>query len=172
MGSFKNLSPSDFREKIFTAVGQDWILVTAGKIGALNTMTASWGSFGVLWNRNVCSVFVRPSRHTYKFMEGEEVFTVSFFKQSQRAVLEYCGSHSGRDCDKVMEAGLSVLEGPDGGVYFNESRLSVICRKLYTQDLDPSRILDSSILKSFYPSGDFHRMYVGEVISILEKTGE
>ncbi len=33
----------------FTAIGDDWMLVTAGDAASHNTMTASWGGLGVLW---------------------------------------------------------------------------------------------------------------------------
>ena len=53
----------------FTAIGEDWLLLTAGNKDNANTMTASWGGMGVLWGKNVVTVYVRPQRFTYQFME-------------------------------------------------------------------------------------------------------
>ena len=39
-------------------IGKDWMLVCAGD----NAMTASWGGMGVLWNKPVAFVFIRPQR--------------------------------------------------------------------------------------------------------------
>ena len=76
-------------------------------------MTASWGGLGVLWNANVSFAFVRPSRYTFEFLEREKYYTLSFLGLSQRRALQICGSKSGRDTDKVAEAGLTpVFDAP------------------------------------------------------------
>ena len=43
-------------------IGKDWMLITAADpdTGAVNTMTASWGAMGELWNKDVCFIFIRP----------------------------------------------------------------------------------------------------------------
>ena len=43
----------------------------------------------------------------------------------------------------------------------------LICRKLYTHDLDPAAFLDPAISGS-YKDGDYHRMFVGEIVKVLE----
>ncbi len=85
----------------FTAIGEDWLLLTAGNKDNANTMTASWGGMGVLWGKNVVTVYVRPQRFTYQFMENSDYFTVAFFDESWRGALKLCGSKSGREVDKV-----------------------------------------------------------------------
>jgi flavin reductase (DIM6/NTAB) family NADH-FMN oxidoreductase RutF len=134
-----------------------------------NTMTASWGGFGVLWNKNTCFIVVRPSRYTYEFLEKNNTFTLSFFDQSYRSALSFCGSHSGRDCNKAAETGLTAIESRTGSVFFNEARLVIECRKLYYQDINPSNFIDSEIDTKNYPLKDYHRMYVGEVLTCLKK---
>ncbi|MCD8186883.1 MAG: flavin reductase, partial [Rikenellaceae bacterium] len=71
-----------------------------------NTMTASWGAMGFLWNKPVAFVFVRPERYTFEFMEEYSAFTLSFMGKDQRHALKVCGSQSGRDSDKIADAGL------------------------------------------------------------------
>lgn len=51
--------------------------------------------------------------------------------------------------------------------YFEQARLVLICRKLYTHDLDPAAFLDPAISGS-YKDGDYHRMFVGEIVKVLE----
>ena len=41
----ENLNP-------FLKIGKEWFLVTAGNKENFNTMTASWGCMGVMWNKN------------------------------------------------------------------------------------------------------------------------
>jgi flavin reductase (DIM6/NTAB) family NADH-FMN oxidoreductase RutF len=165
---FLTVDPSTLSDNPFELIGKDWMLITAGTRDGFNTMTASWGGVGVLWARNVCFCFIRPGRHTRKFMESSDLFTLSFFDESHRDALTYCGSHSGRDKDKVKETGLTPVFG-DGGVYFAESRLVFCCRKLYHHDIDPARLTDLTIDGNHYPLKDYHRMYVGEIVSCLKR---
>lgn len=119
-----------------------------GEAGKFNTMTASWGGVGVLWNTNVTFSFVRPSRYTYTFMEQEKYYTLSFFGADCRRALQFCGSKSGRDVDKVAETGLTpVFDAP--APYFAEAELVLVCRKLYTQDLDTERLLDPALMANY-----------------------
>ncbi len=162
----KSVRPEEINDNVFSLIGADWMLITAGTMESYNTMTASWGGMGVLWNKNVCFCFVRPTRHTYSFMEKSECFTLSFFTEKYRKVLNYCGSHSGKDVDKVKETGLTPVKSASGAVYFAEARLVMECGKMYFQDIDPSHFLKSGI-DGLYPQKDYHRMYIGEILNCL-----
>jgi flavin reductase (DIM6/NTAB) family NADH-FMN oxidoreductase RutF len=183
-----NLKPYDWRslgENVFSLIADGWMLITAGEGKAWNTMTASWGGLGELWNRDVAFVFVRPTRYTYGFMEGSELFSLSFFGEEGRAALSVCGSTSGRDTDKAAAAGLSpaVLQLPTGGarggasgdvsgdvsvVGFEEARLVIACRKVYAADIEEAKFVDRELLKN-YPKKDYHRMYVGAIEAAWSK---
>lgn len=163
---FKEIDCEAIRDNPFKLIGGDWALVAAGNESSFNMMTASWGGMGVLWNKNVVWAFIRPSRHTYGFMEREPEFTMSFFDERYRDALNYCGSHSGRDSDKSKATGLT----PAGGnpVYFAEARLVLVCRKLYFQDIDPAKFIDDSIERN-YNGSDYHRVYSAEIVKCLAK---
>lgn len=159
----REVKPETLREDVFRLIDRDWMLVTAGTTKKWNTMTASWGALGTLWSRPVAFAFVRPTRHTFRFMEASARFTLSFFPvERYRKALQYCGSHSGRDVDKAKETGLSPFAPAPGAVSFTQARLILVCRKLYTTDIDPKRFLDPGIDR-LYPKKDYHRVYVGEV---------
>lgn len=165
MAKFIEIDPSEIKGNVFDRIGKQWMLITAGKPEKFNTMTASWGGLGVLWNADVSFAFVRPTRYTFEFLEQEKYYSLSFLGMGERRALQICGSKSGRDVDKVKEAGLTpVFDAP--APYFEQAELSLVCRKLYTQDLDPSRFLDPA-LESNYQSRDYHRMYVGEITKVL-----
>ena len=161
-------------------IGDGWMLITAGNIdsgpGRWNTMTASWGGFGVLWGKDVAFMFIRPSRQTRGFADANPLFTLSFFDEKYRDALNFCGEKSGRDHDKAGETGLTPVVFGDniaagraaGAVAFKEASEIVVCRKIYTQDIDPAKFLDPGI-SGFYPQPDYHRMYVGEVLTLLTK---
>lgn len=166
---FKLVEPEKITDNPFQLIGRDWMLITAGDLEKFNTMTASWGGMGILWNRNVCFCVVRPSRYTYNFMEETGSFTLSFFEEKYRKALSFCGSKSGRDVDKIAATGLTPLESKLGSVYFQEARLVMECKKLYYQDLEPGNFLDPSIEKN-YNGKDYHRLYVGEIMGCYERT--
>lgn len=76
----KSIAIKDLSENFFEVIGKEWMLVTAGSKEHFNTMTASWGGIGWLWNKPVVFVFIRSERYTYEFMEENEYFTLSFRK--------------------------------------------------------------------------------------------
>jgi flavin reductase (DIM6/NTAB) family NADH-FMN oxidoreductase RutF len=148
-------------------IGNQWMLITAGNRDSFNMMTASWGGIGILWNKPVAFCFVRPQRYTFEFMEKYENFTLSFYDEGYRSALNLCGSHSGREIDKVKETGLTPAFD-DKAVYFDEAKLVLICRKLYSQDFEASSFFDKELLNN-YKTGDYHRMYVSEIEKVLVK---
>ncbi len=166
---FKRTDPKALNQNVFSAIGNQWMLITAGAGDRCNTMTASWGGLGVLWGKNVATVYIRPQRYTYEFMENGSWFTLSFFREEHRTALNLCGSRSGRDTDKIAACGFTVASGAGGAPYFEEAELVLVCKKLYWQDLDPAHFLDPDIDRANYPGRDYHRMYIGEIVEALVK---
>ena len=165
---FSETKPELLTDNPFKLIGTDWMLITAGAPRSFNTMTASWGGLGVLWDKKVCFCFIRPTRHTYSFVEKAASFTLSFFDEQHRKALTFCGTHSGRDTDKIAATGLTPVQ-EEGAVYFAEARLVLICKKIYFQDIDPGNFLDRAI-NGNYAKKDYHRMYVGEIVRCLENS--
>jgi flavin reductase (DIM6/NTAB) family NADH-FMN oxidoreductase RutF len=167
MNLFKAIDPEDIADNVFKLVGKEWMLITAGTGESFNTMTGAWGGLGILWEKKICFCVIRPGRYTYEFIEKSDLYTVSFFEEQYRGILTYCGTKSGRDVDKVAETGLTPVFEKDS-IFFAEARLVLVCRKIYYQDIRPEQFLDSGI-DGFYPLKDYHRMYVGEIISCFKK---
>ncbi|NLI92331.1 MAG: flavin reductase family protein [Peptococcaceae bacterium] len=159
---FMAIEPEKLEENPFKLIGTDWMLITAGDMQKFNTMTASWGGLGILWNKKVCFCVVRPSRYTFDFMEKSEIFTLSFFEEAYKKVLSFCGSKSGRDVDKIAATGITPVQTDGGGISFQEARLVIECKKVYYQDLEPNHFLAPGIEKN-YNGKDYHRMYIGEI---------
>lgn len=166
--SFKEIKPEELNESTFKLIGKDWMLVAAEKDGKVNAMTASWGGLGVLWAKNVAFIFVRPQRYTKEFIDASEGFTLTVFGEDKRKMLNYFGTVSGRDEDKIAKEGLTVAH-EDGKPYFEEARLALVCRKLYEQPLDPKCFIDKSCDEKWYPDNDYSVMYVAEVEKVLVK---
>ena len=152
---------------------EQWLLLTVGDFheGSFNTMTVGWGSLGVMWNRPFAQVVVRPTRYTREFMERYDTFTLAAFPEQHRPALNFLGSRSGRDGDKIAASGLTPIASTKiAAPGFAEAELIIECRKIYSQDLDPSRFFDPSIERN-YPKKDYHRVYFGEVVAILGTEG-
>ena len=145
-----------------------WFLLTSGDFNKndFNTMTVAWGSIGTMWNKPFVQVVVRPTRYTFEFMERYDSFTLSAFQPEHRDALMLLGSKSGRDGNKIAEAGLTpcaaaLVAAPT----FAEANLVIECAKIYWQDMDASHFLTENINNN-YPLKDYHRMYFGEILSI------
>jgi flavin reductase (DIM6/NTAB) family NADH-FMN oxidoreductase RutF len=165
---FQEIDPESVSDNVFRLIGEDWMLITAGTPDRFNMMTASWGGWGVLWNRKVCFCVIRPQRYTRQFVEEADIFSLSYFSEEHRRALDFCGSRSGRDVNKASACGLIPVELAHGLISFAEARLIIGCRKIYFQDLDPAHFLDPSI-GDLYPQRDYHRMYLGEVLGCWQK---
>ena len=156
-------------ENVFKLIGDDWMLITAGNADDFNMMTASWGTMGVLWNKPIAVCFIRPQRYTFKFAVKYDYFTLSFFYEKYRNILQLCGSRSGRNVNKVEATGLRPLLTNLGNICFEQSRLFFECRKLYCQDLKPENFVIPEIATLNYPSKDFHRLFIGEIVNCYHK---
>ena len=93
----KEIQTSQLHSDAFTMIGKEWMLVSAERDGVVNTMTASWGGMGILWNKKVAFVFLRPQRYTKEFIDQKDCFTLSFYDEEYRKTLSYLGTVSGRD---------------------------------------------------------------------------
>lgn len=150
----------------FDEFGNQWALVCAGTMDDHNAMTVSWGGVGCLWGKSVATVYIRPNRHTYRYFEANEYFTVSFYPEQYKKALGVMGSKSGRDCDKDAEAGLTPCPAGES-VSYAEARWTLVCRKLFAQDMDPNNFTPE-VIRRFYGSEPAHKMYIGEIVEIIE----
>ena len=171
----KDMKKADLKtlasENAFDLIGKEWMLVTAGNTEKFNTMTASWGGIGWLWNRPVAFVFIRPERYTHDFIERGNRLTLSFYKEDCRSILQFCGTKSGRDVDKVKETGLKPVALESGAMTFEQARLTLDCRKLFKSPMTAADFIDKSILEKWYgpqPGGSLHDVYVVEIEGVYE----
>jgi len=145
-----------------------WFLLTSGdwETGHFNTMTVAWGFLGIMWNKPLAVVVVRPGRYTFEFIEKYEDFTLSAFDSRYRKDLTLLGSKSGRDGDKISETNLNVI--PSNIVAspsFKEAELIIECKKIYWDDLKPEHFINP-LIDNNYPKKDYHRIYYGETLNI------
>jgi flavin reductase (DIM6/NTAB) family NADH-FMN oxidoreductase RutF len=161
--NFSEIKVKTLEGNLFKMLDIEWMLITAGKMESFNTMTASWGTFGILWSKPVAIAFIRPQRYTLGFVEKNDLFTLSFFPDKYKKALSYCGQVSGKDVDKIKQTGLKPFATESGAISFEQSKLFFECRKLYTDNFKPENFIDKSIVNSIYPTKDFHKLFIGEI---------
>ena len=164
---FKKVAPKTLDLNPFAAIGDQWMLVTAGTPEHCNTMTASWGGLGILWGVPTATAYIRPQRHTKQCVDENEYFTLSFFTEDYRPQLNLCGTKSGRDMDKVKECGFTVAAGAGNAPYFEQAELVLVCRKRMVIPMDEAAMPEDE--KNKWYKGDYHTMYWGEIVEALKK---
>ena len=170
--AFREIDIKELELNPFERIGRDWALLTAGDESGYNTMTVSWGGLGVLWQRPVVTVYVRPSRHTKAFVDANDRLTLSFYASEHKKALGVLGTKSGRDTDKVAEVGFTPAF-VDGTTTFEQAELVLVCRKLYADAIKHECFLDDVPDSANYPerAGDddpgYHIMYIAEVERVL-----
>jgi flavin reductase (DIM6/NTAB) family NADH-FMN oxidoreductase RutF len=145
-----------------------WFALSAGDFatGKYNSMTISWGTIGILWEKPIVHVVVRPTRYTAQFMDHYDTFTLCAFNENYRDALNLLGTLSGRDGDKIERSNLSPIASVMvAAPCFSEAELIIECRKIYWGDLDPVHFLAKDIA-SHYDKRDYHRFYYGEILHI------
>ena len=171
MNNFQTIAPQEIEGNAAERIGKQWMLISAGSPERFNTMTASWGFMGYYANRYCATILVRPERYTYEFLEAAGTFTLSFLPESYRSALSLLGTQSGRDGDKVAQAGLTPLFTPAGNPTFEEAELVVECRTIYGAPMSREGFVDRAILDRWYGNehGGLHKLYIGEILNVYEQ---
>jgi flavin reductase (DIM6/NTAB) family NADH-FMN oxidoreductase RutF len=120
-----------------------------------------------MWGKTVLMVAVRPSRHTFGIIESAADFTVSIPQKGMKEELMYCGTRSGRDCDKFVACALCTQDGlKTVSPVIKLAGLHYECKIIHTTKMDPSKV--SQDIASCYKSGDMHTLYFGEILTCYE----
>ena len=167
---FKPFDPFSFSSNLLNNINSNWFMITAGNLDSYNMMTASWGMFGILWNKPVAEIFVRNTRYTHNFLEKNDYFSLSFFDENYRNILDLVGSKSGKDFNKMAIKNLTALDYENRTVYFEEANEVLICKKLLAYPLHKD-LLPEQIKKNFYDTvnEEHHTAFYGEIIQYLKK---
>ncbi len=142
-------------------LGKSGCLLIAGKDG--NPMTIGWGTIGIVWAKPVFTVLVRPSRFTHGLIEKSSAFSVNVLTKEYDREIAICGSHSGRDMDKIERCGLTLEAGKHIEIpHIVEAILYYECKIIHKNEV-VSEALDRALLTGYYPKDDFHTIYYGEI---------
>ena len=162
----EKINYKDLQCNPFSLVNRMMLLTAGNQEVGYNVMTISWGGLGVLWDKPVATIYVRPSRHTMNFLNQCDHFTLSVLSDEYKKHMVYCGTVSGVRQDKFVGAGLTpVVE--DKCTYVGEAELVFKCRKLYVDPLDKKKFIDKDVFDKNYEKGDIHILFIGEIEEVL-----
>ena len=148
----------------FTKFDKDWALVTAGTKEKFNSMTIAWGAMGTLWSTPVLQIFIRPNRYTFKFLEENDYFTVSFYDKKYKRALGIMGTKSGKDFDKVKLTGLTP-KFLDNGITYEEASETYVCKKIYMKEMDKTKFPETEKITKMYKDEPAHYVIFGELVN-------
>jgi len=156
-----------FAEMVDILDDQGLLLAATRPSGESNTMTIGWGTIGVIWGLPIFAVLVRPSRYTYEFIEESGEFTVNVPTADMRSFVDFCGTRSGRDVNKFAEFSVATSPGQRvAAATIDPCQWVYECRVVQKNDVLPETFA-SKIIPAYYPSGDFHRVYYGEIVAVF-----
>jgi flavin reductase (DIM6/NTAB) family NADH-FMN oxidoreductase RutF len=145
-------------------------LVVQDAKGRPNPMTIGWALAGIVWGEPIMTVLVRPSRYTFGLLEKARRFSVCVPLEGKLVdELAFCGSRSGRDCDKIESLGLQASPGLERGVSVLEAcDLFYECEIVHKTQVIKQN-LDEGIISGYYALGDFHAIYNGRILRAYKK---
>ncbi len=148
--------------------GYGAFIVAVDADGKANPMTIGWGQVGIVWSRPVFTALVRVSRYTYGCLQASETFTINVPRPGElKEALAFCGTKSGRDCDKAAEAGLTMVDAKAvEAPIIDECALHYECRILARTQQESSDFASGEVLDRFYPNGDHHLIVFGEIVAV------
>lgn len=166
----KEISLDELTKKIDPIIGarNDCFLVTVGKENEVNCLTAGWFALGNVWEKKTATVFIRPQRHTKKFIDESGRFTLSFFENHTDALM-YLGTHSGKDVpDKIEKSGLHLTD-INGDPTYEEAKYVIVCKVIYKQNITPDCFIESEFANNTYPEKDYSVQYIAEIEVAYER---
>jgi flavin reductase (DIM6/NTAB) family NADH-FMN oxidoreductase RutF len=125
---FNEISPEDISDNVFTLMGKDFSVITAGNKEQYNSMVGSGGGMGFVFKKpGIWSIF-QQSRYTLELILREQTYTISYFPDEYKKQLMFLGSKTGRGNNKMKEVELTSVKTPSGNITFKEARLIFECK--------------------------------------------
>jgi flavin reductase (DIM6/NTAB) family NADH-FMN oxidoreductase RutF len=170
---FKEISPEEMSDNVFTLVGKVFPVITAGKEDHYNSLTASGGGLGLLFKKPTTWCILRADRYTLEMIQKEQTYTMSYFPNEYKEQILFLGSKSGRDSEKMKEVDLTSIRIPSGDMSFEEARLIVVCKLTQITTPDPDDFYSQEAkdyINEAYKEANHYRKYVfGEITHVWVK---
>ncbi len=142
------------------------LLVTGRNFNEKNIMTIGWIQFGIVWQEPIVTIYVRPSRFSYKYLQNHNEFTLNILSEKYLDQIVICGSKSGSFCDKFEETGLTPAASKTVSTpSIKEAEIILECKSLFKTDIEKDKLNDL-ISARYYANNDYHQEITASIINI------
>ena len=152
------------------AIGEDFSVLTAGDSNHYNSMVASWGGWGILFERPSIYHFLRSNRYTLELMRKKNTYTVSLFPAEYKDQIMIFGGSSGRDSNKMKETTLTAVATPSGNMTYKEAAVVLECKLAEVTTVSPDDFINESdkkfVVDAHAETGEYHKMIFSEITNV------
>jgi flavin reductase (DIM6/NTAB) family NADH-FMN oxidoreductase RutF len=128
------------------------VLVTCDdENGQTNVITIAWHTT-ISKKPPLYGISVAPGRYSHKLIENSKEFAINFMPYELIDKVHFCGTHSGRNTDKIKETGLTLVD--------SEKIKTKIIKEGFAHF--ECKLFDKISL------GD-HTLFVGEIVNLLNE---
>jgi flavin reductase (DIM6/NTAB) family NADH-FMN oxidoreductase RutF len=167
---FKQITPEEIKDNVFTLVGKVLSVITAGKEEHYNSMISSGGGFGLIFEKPTTWCILRADRYTLEMIQKEQTYTLSYFPKEYKKQMLFLGSESGRKSEKMKEVKLTSVQTPSGDMSFKEARLIIECKLMAAITANPSDFYVQEVkdaINEAYEEAKVYRKFVyGEITHV------
>jgi flavin reductase (DIM6/NTAB) family NADH-FMN oxidoreductase RutF len=167
---FQSIPETEIGESVFKLVGKDFTVITAGDSSHYNSMVASWGGWGILFEKPATWCFLRSNRYTLELIRKHHTYTMSYFDDPFKEQIILFGMKSGRDSDKMKESALTPVQTPSGNMTYKEAKLVIECTLVELTTVSPDDFLTPSgrdfIVEAHKETNEYHKLVFGEITGI------
>jgi flavin reductase (DIM6/NTAB) family NADH-FMN oxidoreductase RutF len=167
---FKAIDIKDVEEDVFTLVNKNFTVLTAGNPQHYNSMVASWGGWGILFDKPVTWCFLRSNRYTLELMRNEQTYAMVYFDDEYKNDIMLFGTKSGKDTDKMKESKLTPVQTPDGNVVYKEAKLIIECKLFEVTTVSPNDFQTEDarkfVVDAHAETNDYHKIVFGEITNV------
>ncbi|MDR2917208.1 MAG: flavin reductase [Tannerella sp.] len=167
---FKSIEAKNMPGDVFTLVGSDYTVITAGNPSLYNSMVAGWGGMGILFNKPATWCMLRANRYTLEVMRNEKTYTMSYFDDTYKDDIMLFGTKSGRDSDKMKESKLSSVQTPSGNMTYKEAKLIIECKLTEVTTVSPNDFYSEEgrqfVVDAYEEVKDYHKIVFGEITNV------
>ncbi|MDR0973606.1 MAG: flavin reductase [Prevotellaceae bacterium] len=170
---FCSITENEIPESLFKLIGQDYTVITSGSATDFNSMTASWGGWGIMFNKPVTWCMLRANRFTLEKMREQKTYTMCYFDDNFKDQVMLFGTKSGRDSDKMKEMTLTPVSTVHGVPAYKEAKLIIECRLTEVTTVSPDDFEDASskqfVVDGYNEAKAYHKLVFGEVTGIWRR---
>lgn len=167
---FKSIDAKDIDQNIFKLLEENHSVITAGTDSLYNSMTASWGGWGRLYEKQVAWCTLGAGRYTLELIKKNGTYTFSFFDKAYKDQVLYLGSKTGRDSDKMKELKLTKVDTPSGNITYKEAFLVLECKLIQQSTINPADVKESEdkefLEKAYKNVKGYHQLLIGDITKV------